>query len=176
MKGLPSFNNEYLLRSKDGGAILRFSFESSIQDKKRIASEIAEKVAKHLEENRTVAPFNLQRLRAFLVKGEPFLEDILARYPTPRLRIEFQGAGEPVPVEKLYKHLRPYGRIYDIALYPNPHVSKDPPRYAIIQFTRVRSATSARNCLHGHVIHGSRLNILYERQLVSPLLLETKNS
>lgn len=106
----------------------------------------------------------MQPIRTFLVKGEPFYEDMVARYPSPRLRIEFQG--EPVTVERLYKHLRKYGRIYDIAVYPNPYTSKDPPRYAIAQFTRIRSATSARNCLHGHFIQGQRINILYERQLV----------
>ncbi|OAD00271.1 hypothetical protein MUCCIDRAFT_44126, partial [Mucor lusitanicus CBS 277.49] len=102
-------------------------------------------------------------VRAFLVKGSPFMEDMIARYPTNRLRIEFQG--EAVNVERLYRHLRPYGKVFDIALYPNPIVAKDPARYAIAQFTRTRFATSARNCLHGHYIDGTRLNILYEKQL-----------
>lgn len=111
-----------------------------------------------------VAPFNLQPIRAFLVKGSPFLEDMIARYPTQKLRIEFQG--EAVNIEKLYTHLRPYGKVFDISLHPNPLTAKDPSRYAIVQFTRVRTATSARNCLHGHYIDGTRLNILYERELV----------
>ncbi|KAI9497812.1 RNA12 protein-domain-containing protein [Zychaea mexicana] len=123
-----------------------------------------------MKANNVVASFNLQQIRAFLVKGEPFLEDLVARYPSPRLRIEFQG--EPVTVERLYKHLREYGKIYDIALHPNPFTSKEPARYAIVQFTRVRSATSARNCLHGHLIQGNRLNILYERQLRTNVVKE----
>lgn len=114
----------------------------------------------------------MQPIRTFLVKGEPFYEDMVARYPSPRLRIEFQG--EPVTVERLYKHLRKYGRIYDIAVYPNPFTSKDPPRYAIAQFTRIRSATSARNCLHGHYIRGQRINILYERQLVRRIWIKSQ--
>lgn len=150
---------------KDGGAIVEFGFKSTAEEKSRIAKQIVHKIENHLKDNKTVASFNFQPVRAFLVKGEPFLEDIVSRFPTPKLRIEFIN-GDPVSVEKLYKHLRPYGRIYDIALYPNPHVSKDPARYAIVQFTRMRSATSARNCLHGHIIHGTRLNVLYERQLV----------
>ncbi|KAG0174792.1 mitochondrial escape protein 2 [Apophysomyces sp. BC1015] len=150
-------------RTKDGGAIVKFAYKSSDEQRKEAAKDIVSKVSESLEKHNRVAPFNLQPLRAFLVKGEPFLEDIVTRYPTARLRIEFQG--EPVSVEKLYGHLRQYGRLHDIALYPTPLVAKDPPRYAIAQFTRIRSATSARNCLHGHVIHGSRLNVLYERQL-----------
>ncbi|ORY96952.1 RNA12 protein-domain-containing protein [Syncephalastrum racemosum] len=158
-------------RIKDGGAIIEFGFNSTAEQKSRIAKQIVQKIERHLEDHKTVASFNFQPVRAFLVKGEPFLEDIVSRFPTPKLRIEFIN-GEPVSVEKLYKHLRPYGRIYDIALYPNPHVSKDPARYAIVQFTRIRSATSARNCLHGHIIHGTRLNLLYERQLRSNVVRE----
>lgn len=117
-----------------------------------------------------VAKYNFRTVRAFLVKGAPFMEDLIARYPTQRLRIEFQG--EPVSVERLYRNLRPYGRIFDISIYPNPHLSKDPARYAIAQFTRVRYATSARNCLHGYTINDTRLNILYERQLRTNVVKE----
>ena len=113
-----------------------------------------------------MAPFNFRQVRAFLVKGQPFLEDILAHYPTPRLRIEFQGE-KPVNVESLYHLLRPYGNIFDISLYPNPNTGKDPARYAIVQFTRIRFATSARNCLHGYSVDNTRLNIVYERQMVT---------
>lgn len=153
---------------KDGGAVVEFTFNSRAEDKKRIAYDIVEKVSENLKNHR--ASFNMQPIRTFLVKGEPFYEDMVARYPSPRLRIEFQG--EPVTVERLYKHLRKYGRIYDIAIYPNPFTSKDPPRYAIAQFTRIRSATSARNCLHGHYIRGQRINILYERQLVGRIWIK----
>ncbi|KAI8390823.1 RNA12 protein-domain-containing protein [Radiomyces spectabilis] len=157
-------------RTKDGGAIVKFTFQSTDEEYKTAAKEIVSRISEHLSKQKIVAPFNLQPLRAFLVKGEPFLEDILSRYPTPRLRLEFQG--EPCSVEKLYKHLRQYGRVYDISLYPNPHVAKDPARYAIVQFTRVRAATSAKNCLHGHIIHNTRLNILYERQLRTNVVKE----
>ncbi|KAI8090206.1 RNA12 protein-domain-containing protein [Gilbertella persicaria] len=154
---------EILARTKDGGAIVTFSFKSTDGKKMEVAKDIVERVNDYISKNNIVAPFNLQSVRAFLIKGQPFMEDILARYPTQRLRIEFQG--EAVSVEKLYTHLRPYGKIFDIALYPNPMVAKDPARYAIASFTRVRYATSARNCLHGYYIDGTRLNVLYERQL-----------
>lgn len=127
-------------------------------------------VNEYIAKENIVAKFNFRTVRAFLVKGSPFLEDMIARYPTQRLRIEFQG--EPVNIERLYKHLRPYGRVFDISLYPNPHIAKDPARYAIVQFTRIRYATSARNCLHGHYIDGTRLNILYERQLRTNVVKE----
>ncbi|CAO3589006.1 unnamed protein product [Absidia cylindrospora] len=152
-----------IARNKDGGAIVKFGYQSGQEDKMNAAKEIVTKVNMYLEGKRTLAPFNFRPVRSFLVKGHPFLEDMVRRYPTTRLRIEFQG--DSISVEKLYKHLRQYGKIYDIALYPNPAAGKDPARYAIVEFTRVRSATSARNCLHGHLIHDTRLNILYERQI-----------
>ncbi|KAI8968296.1 RNA12 protein-domain-containing protein [Mycotypha africana] len=154
---------EIMARTKDGGAIVTFAFRSTESNKYKVAKDIVDRINEYIQKNKIVAPFNFQQVRAFIVKGSPFMEDILARYPTQRIRIEFQG--EPVNVEKLYTHLRPFGRMFDIALYPNPFIAKDPARYAIVQFTRVRSATSARNCLHGQVIDGTRLNILYERQL-----------
>lgn len=122
----------------------------------------------YLSTNRTLAPYNFQPVRSFLVKGHPFLEDMVSRFPSLRLRIEFQG--EPINIENLYQHVRLYGKIYDIAAYPNPTVGKDPARYAIVQFTRIRSATSARTCLHGHQIGNTRLNILYESQLVKYII------
>lgn len=156
-------------RTKDGGAIVKFSFKSAESTKTEVAEDIVHQIENHIQRLNIRAPFNFQQVRAFLVKGEPFLEDMLARYPTQRLRIEFQG--DPVCFESLYRRLRPYGKIFDIALYPNPNMGKDPSRYAIVQFTRMRSATSARNCLHGHLVdNNTRLNVLYERQMVSSRL------
>ncbi|KAI8372407.1 RNA12 protein-domain-containing protein [Blakeslea trispora] len=154
---------EIIARTKDGGAIVTFSFRSTDGKKFDVAKDIVDRINNHVTTNNIVAPFNFQSVRAFLVKGEPFLEDILARYPTQRIRIEFQG--EAVNVEKLYHQLRPYGKLFDLAIYPNPITAKDPARYAIAYFTRMRHATSARNCLHGHIVDGTRLNVLYERQL-----------
>ncbi|KAI9283364.1 RNA12 protein-domain-containing protein [Sporodiniella umbellata] len=161
---------DVVARTKDGGAIVNFSFLSSDVTKNKVAEKIVHKIQEHVKSKNIVEPFTFQQVRAFLVKGEPFLEDILARYPSPRLRIEFQG--DPINVEKLFHQLRPYGRIIDISLYPNPSAGKDPARYAIVQFTRVRFATSARNCLHGYKIDNTRLNILYERQMRTNVVKE----
>ncbi|KAI9348343.1 RNA12 protein-domain-containing protein [Pilaira anomala] len=154
---------EIFARTKDGGAIVTFSFQSTDAAKAQVAKDLIHRINEYIAKENIVAKFNFRTVRAFLVKGTPFMEDLIARYPTQRLRIEFQG--DPVNLETLYKQLRPYGRIFDLSIYPNPHISKDPARYAIAQFTRVRYAASARNCLHGSIMDGTRLNILYERQL-----------
>ncbi|ORX62891.1 hypothetical protein DM01DRAFT_1330999 [Hesseltinella vesiculosa] len=161
---------DIIQRSKDGGAIVKFAFESGHQEKESVALEIAARVNTFLKNKPTLAIFNFQPVHSFLVKGRPFLEDMVRRYPSQRLRVEFQG--EPVTVERLFEHFRQYGRIYDIALQPSPMAGKDPARYAILQFTRVRSAASARNCLHGHLIDNTRLNILYEQQLHTNVIKE----
>ncbi|CAO3616601.1 unnamed protein product [Cunninghamella echinulata] len=157
-------------RYKDGGAIVKFGFKSADKEKTESSLEIVKHINNYLSTNRTLAPYNFQPVRSFLVKGHPFLEDMVSRFPSLRIRIEFQG--EPINIEKLYGHLRTYGRIYDIAAYPNPTTGKDPARYAIVQFTRIRSATSARTCLHGCVIGNTRLNILYESQLRTNVVKE----
>ncbi|KAI8989554.1 RNA12 protein-domain-containing protein [Pilobolus umbonatus] len=154
---------EIIARTKDGGALVSFSYKASEATKSTRSLEIIERITDHIKEKGIVAPFNFKPVRAFLVKGRPFIEDILARYPTPRLRLEFQG--EAVGAEQLYRHFRPYGKIFDISLYPNPSLTKDPTRYAVVQFTRIRFAATARNCLHGYVINDTRLNILYEKQM-----------
>jgi hypothetical protein len=90
------------------------------------------------------------------------MEDIVSRYPSLKLRVEFQGPD--LTIEQLYNNFRPYGRIFDVSIL-SP-ASKELPRYATVQFTRMRSATSARNCLHGLKLEGTRLNIVYESQMV----------
>ena len=55
---------------------------------------------------------------------------------------------------------RQFGRIRDI-IPANP-ASKELPRYAIITFLYVRSATAAKNCLHQVVEQGTKIHISYE--------------
>lgn len=154
----------YWGRKKDGGALVKFEYQSSTEDEaRRILATLVTQASLGLKNK--WAPFNFSPVRSFLVKGQPFLEDMVRRYPTKRLRVEFQG-DHSVGVEALYEELRQYGKIYNITLSPNCVMGKDPPRYAIVQFTRIRAAASARNCLHGCTIDGTRINILYERHLV----------
>jgi RNA12 protein/RNA recognition motif. (a.k.a. RRM, RBD, or RNP domain) len=55
---------------------------------------------------------------------------------------------------------RQFGRIRDI-IPANP-ASKELPRYAIITFLYVRSATAAKNCLHQTIETGTKIHISYE--------------
>jgi hypothetical protein len=55
---------------------------------------------------------------------------------------------------------RQFGRIRDII--PSSPSSKDLPRFAIITFLYMRSATSAKNCLHQTIETGTKIHISYE--------------
>lgn len=114
----------------------------------------------------------LRRVRAFTVRGKPWVED-LRMFPSTRLRVEFTGGDGVLGQEQLYVLFRRYGAIADIAL--QPPASKDLPHYAIVHFSSVRSATAARNCLHGFTAPGLQggagketavtMRILYERTM-----------
>lgn len=69
--------------------------------------------------------------------------------------------------EPLFYTFRKYGLIRDINLHQES--AKEPPRYAFIIYSNMRSAASARNCIHGKVINGTRLNIFYVQPLVRSL-------
>ncbi|KAK9717133.1 mitochondrial escape protein 2 [Basidiobolus ranarum] len=150
-------------RLKDGGMLMYYTFNLSKAgtDVVNAQKEIVSHIRTHLETGLKVNWFNGQKTHAFRVKGEPFIEDMLTKYPTSRLRVEFQGSD--LSIETLFKEFRPFGKIFDIQL--QSPASKDLPRHAIVQFSRIRSATSAKNCVHGEVIGGTRLNIGYEKTM-----------
>ena len=87
-------------------------------------------------------------MHCHLVKGEPFLEDLLSRFPSARLKIEVKGsatATSELTLEHLFGQLRAFGRINDLVL--GPYV-KEQPRQASVQFRKMHGAVGARNCLH----------------------------
>ncbi|CEQ40813.1 SPOSA6832_02487, partial [Sporobolomyces salmonicolor] len=139
---------EVLPRAKDGGAFVRFSFEPKKASER--AEEAEEEIVKTIEKEaiaalaaRNFKPwFNIlgRPSQAFLVKGRPWMED-MNRFPSRELVVEYEGP--EIPQEALYEIFRPYGKIHDIA--PSP-------KSARITFTSIRSATSARNCLHSALI------------------------
>lgn len=164
---------EILPRLKDGGAYVKFSHDASTSSK-----DIEARLVKKLEEQPLKPWFNpFRRIKARLVKGTPWLED-LYRYPTKILRVEFVPptagqSSEELSEEHLYSLFRRYGKIADIL--PQPNDSKVTPRYAQIGFPRIRDSIMARNCLHGIVVDeafgggktGTRLRLSYQKRVKS---------
>ncbi|KAM0516061.1 hypothetical protein ACHAPE_005684 [Trichoderma viride] len=166
-KNLPIKVTEILPRLKDGGAFVKFEYDSSLN-----VSEIEAKLLKKLKEEPIKPWFNPFRgIRARTVRGVPWLED-LHRYPSQMLMVEFVppepgAAAEELPEEILYSLFRRYGKIADII--PQPADSKITPRYAQIGFPGMRDTIMARNCLHGFVVssaqgggkNGTKLRLSY---------------
>ncbi|GBC02865.1 hypothetical protein RclHR1_04870008 [Rhizophagus clarus] len=148
-------------RKREGGMFVNFVFRVDPTQKKKALEEISQKVQTFLKDKSIVPWFNVRPTESYLVKGEPFIEDLSNRYPASRLRVEFQGPD--ISIETLYEYFRPYGLIRDISLLSAS--SKDLPRYAMIQYSKMRSATSAKNCIHGITVNGTRLNIVYDMPL-----------
>ncbi|KAF9962961.1 mitochondrial escape protein 2 [Modicella reniformis] len=147
-------------RLKDGGMFVHFSFvHPTSYTTKEALKEIESRCEQYLMGHGHYMWFNLQKVRAFLVKGSPFLEDMGSRYPNKKIRIEYFGE---LGVEGLYGLFRKYGKIVDILQLPS---AKDMPKQAIIQYQFMRSSTSAKNCLHGAEINGVKLSVNFEKTL-----------
>lgn len=168
---LPIKVTEILPRLKDGGAYVKFRYDSSTT-----AAEIEAKLTKRLKENPIKPWFSpFRRVNARLVQGTPWLED-LYRYPTSLLKVEFVPptpglSPEELSEETLYSLFRKYGKIADII--PQPADSKVTPRYAQLGFPVVGDAIMARNCMHGFIVNetlgggnnGTKLRLSYEKRV-----------
>ena len=153
---------------KDGGAFVKFKYPSGLK-----AEDVETKLNQSLEKNPVKPWFNpLRGVRAGLVKGVPWIEDLL-RFPRNRLRVEFiptraEGSAFELSQERLYSLFRRYGKITEITTQPIE--SKVAPRYAYLDFDVTRDAIMARNCLHGFRIReeegggksGTVLSLTYE--------------
>ncbi|CAK7202294.1 mitochondrial escape protein 2 [Sporothrix eucalyptigena] len=165
---------EIVPRLKDGGVFVKFRHpaDTNLED---VEASLSKSLVAH-----PVRPwFNplWGCMRAGLVRGVPWLEDLASRVPSSRVRVEFcappaatgtGGVGDAsgtanleLSHETLYGLFRRYGKIAEISSLPFD--SKTLPRYATIDFMRLRDAVMARSCLHGFVVNGtSRLRTSYE--------------
>ena len=152
-KSLPVTITEVVPRFKEGGAFVKFSYDPQAN-----VSEIEKTLRKYLADNPIKPWFNpFRRVRTFLVKGRPWVED-LVRYPNYILKVEFipttpEGQAAELSQETLYSLFRKYGKLKDIQ--PQPQGSKDLPKYAILKFMTVRHAIMAKNCMHGYKVPAS---------------------
>ena len=128
-------------RSKDGGAFVKFAYDPSVTSPREIESAIQS----HLRMSQIRPWFApLRPLRTYLVEGIPWTED-LYRFPSARIKVEFVS-GPELSQESLYNLFRRFGKISEIIRQPGE--GKEVPRWAIVQFLSVRSASAARCCLH----------------------------
>ncbi|KPI35693.1 Mitochondrial escape protein 2 [Cyphellophora attinorum] len=167
---LPVKITEVLPRIREGGAFVKFSHDANID-----VFELEGTLRKYMQEKPIRPWFNpLRRVRAFLVRGQPWIED-LYRLPSSRIRVEFlptspEASAAELTQEQIFTLFRKYGKLFNIE--PQPSDSKVLPKYALVDFERARFATMAKACLHGFVLPesegggktGTVLNLKYESQ------------
>lgn len=145
---------------REGGLVLKISWPAESTYTREAA---ANEIEAHLRGARLRPYFNpFRNLRAFLVRGRPWLED-LHRYPASRLKIEFDGPD--LSQERLYELFRPFGKIRDIVAISGQKAWH-------IHYTSVRNATAARTCMHGYMDGPSRLLLTFARQMRRQTILD----
>ncbi|KAH0584119.1 hypothetical protein H2248_009688 [Termitomyces sp. 'cryptogamus'] len=128
---------------KDGGVFIRFIYKTSDPENalKSIEHELSEAVVKH---GGLPSWLGFNKGNIWMVKGTPWRED-LDRYASPIVSVAFDGPD--IQEQSLYELFRPFGRIQRLTV-PGP-VPVGTPRSTTITFSRLHSATIARNVLHG---------------------------
>ena len=158
-------------RVKEGGALVKFSYGEGTS-----AAGVEEAVKIYLKESKIRPWWNpFGRVRASLVKGKPWLEDLF-RMPSVRLKVEFmppEPGKEPAELteEQLYSFFRPYGKLFNIVTQPSD--SKILPKFALLDFAGARRAVMAKNCMHGYKVSeaegggksGTVLRLSYEQRI-----------
>lgn len=145
-------------RMKDGGAFVTFSYREDPNEKSQESLNIIEKRLKS-GVRRVFNPllFFLGTPGVHVVRGKPFREDMNI-FPATRIFVKLEGGD--ASEEQLWQTLRPYGRIVSIV--------KEKPSEALVTFSRIRGAASARNCAHGlELPNGARFVITFRSMLRS---------
>lgn len=142
-------------RYKDGGAFGKYEISA---DASNVTQEDAEAcIYTYLKQHDYRPIFNpFRRMRVFAVKGIPWIED-LKRANSNKVRVVFDG--EDLSQESLYKMLRRYGAIIDIE--SPPPGAKDLPRSAVVEFSKLRDACTARNCVNSLTVKNTKVHIAY---------------
>ncbi|KAI8943444.1 mitochondrial escape protein 2 [Plenodomus lindquistii] len=165
---------EVLPRMREGGAFVKFTYDGSTT-----SSEIEKALQQYLRDE-PVKPWwsPWRRMRAKVVKGRPWVEDLM-RLPATRLRVEFIS-GEPgappteaveLSQEELFQFFRPYGKLGDIVMQPPD--SKVLPKFAYLDYSSIGKAIMAKNCMHGYLVSeaegggkkGTILRLKYEQKI-----------
>jgi hypothetical protein len=168
---MPLKVTEVMPRIKEGGAFVKFQHDDEVSTR-----DLEGTLKAYLKEKPIKPWFNpFRRVRACLVEGKPWVED-LYRLPSSRLKVEFlptkpEASAAELTQETLFSLFRKYGKLAEIS--PQPSDSKILPRYAIVDYSRIRFATMAKNCMHGFVLiegagggkTGTVLKLTYEAKM-----------
>ncbi len=122
-------------RQREAGCFVKFHTKSRDSTPQKVEDE----VQRSLRESKAHGFLSFAPVRATLVHGDPFMEDLNNRFPSNKLKVFYKG--DDITEDSLYKLLRGYGRIHEI-------IKSDKDKYFLVEYTLLNSAVSARNCLH----------------------------
>ncbi|KAJ3241545.1 mitochondrial escape protein 2 [Chytriomyces hyalinus] len=146
---------------KEGGLLIHFEYDGNKQEAFDTITEFVD--SKGLRSMVTLG----QKISAFPVEGVPWIEDLHSSIPSARINLEFKGP--ELPIETLYNEFRRFGSMFQIVV--DQGSGSNAPRRGHVQFYSTRSATSARVCLNGKVIDGTKILISYETALSRNVVL-----
>ncbi|XP_049850743.1 mitochondrial escape protein 2 homolog [Schistocerca gregaria] len=93
--------------------------------------------------------------RAFIVEGQPFVEDLTSRKASPLLEVKSRPKFA-LTQEDLFVQMRRFGKMRDMTVDESKGV-------ACVRFSKVSYANAARNCMDGKEIGESILEVNYIR-------------
>lgn len=108
--------------------------------KEDILGKVCTGISQYLRTHEVRAFLSSHPVRAHRVEGQPYLEDLQARYPSSRLRIKIEPSGTKIPEELIYARLRRYGQLDDLEALPDGGF--------VAAYRYTAGAVAARNCLH----------------------------
>eukprot|EP00929_Paragymnodinium_shiwhaense_P032407 TRINITY_DN17957_c0_g1_i2.p1 TRINITY_DN17957_c0_g1~~TRINITY_DN17957_c0_g1_i2.p1 ORF type:complete len:669 (-),score=160.10 TRINITY_DN17957_c0_g1_i2:126-2132(-) len=117
-----------------------------------ILAKICHGISEHLKTHDVRAPLSPTPVRAHRVQGSPYLEDIVSRYPSARLRVKIDPPCSSVTEEMVYAKLRRFGQVNDL------EVKKEGEEYQAT-FLYTGGAIAARHCLHRSKLDARKLNL-----------------
>lgn len=107
------------------------------------AEDVAQVIARNLAMHPRHAFLTPKPIHVHLVKGTPWMDDILNVFPSSQIKIELRGTPQVLSEltrEALFEELRAFGQMSNLVL--NPY-EKDKPRTGMVQYRRLFSAVSA---------------------------------
>lgn len=149
---LPVKVSRVIPREKDGGVFVKYVVED---EQEVTVNDARQRLIERFSQSNYRPWFKnpLRRIRIYPVRGTPWIED-LRRAQSNKIKVEFKG--EDLGQEALYSILRRYGPIVDIQ---PPAPGDAVPRFAVITFSRLTEAATARNCVNGLSLRNGKTRI-----------------
>lgn len=144
-------------RYKDGGVFAKYRIATDAPPE--LSTKDVESVLHTALKDSPYRPLHnpFRKMRVFSVRGVPWIED-LQRRVSRKVSVVFEG--DDLSQETLYSVLRRYGPIREItSATPTSKDSKI--KCSVVEYSRKKDASSARNCVNSLVVGNTKIHITY---------------